>query len=167
MRVIAMDAAGALGFAFVLILFTIMGALTYDPLLFAVIPLLAVRRSAPVVALFGATILPGAQFMTNPLAFDLPLYGSALFMTFSVAAFAVRRVRWMCAAPPLLAIALLGIQLVAPNTDLPPWGADPAFQPRLARAVTHRRRHDCPRIHGGVRARAAAARADCRTVSCA
>lgn len=110
LRVLLMDAIGAAVAAVFLFLFGSWGLQVPSVLYFPAVALLLVRRSAPLVFLWGTTVLCGMQYLAAAYYFDGIVYGLNLVAVFGMAAFGPRKLRWTCAVPPALAVALITMQ---------------------------------------------------------
>lgn len=120
MRVLLTDSVGAVVAGVLFLLFGSWGMSVPTVLYYPVIALLCVRRSAPLVFLWGTTVLSGIQYFSAAYYFDVIVYGVTLIGVFGMAAFGARKLRWTCAVPPVLAITVVALQTLTPwMTSLP------------------------------------------------
>ncbi|WP_282827257.1 sensor histidine kinase [Gulosibacter sediminis] len=114
MRVLLTDSVGAVVAGVLFLLFGSWGMSVPTVLYYPVIALLCVRRSAPLVFLWGTTVLSGIQYFSAAYYFDVIVYGVTLVGVFGMAAFGARKLRWTCAVPPVLAITVVALQTLTP-----------------------------------------------------
>jgi signal transduction histidine kinase len=125
MRVVVTDCIGALVVgAFALLVGGVgMGFVGAQQVLYIpLVVLMCVRRSAPIVFLFGTTMLSGLNYLTSSFYFDGVVYGATLVGVYGAAAFGRKRDRPLCLVPPVLAITIVGLQLFTPWFEVWPFG---------------------------------------------
>jgi signal transduction histidine kinase len=135
LRVLLMDSGGAVVAGALFLLFGTWGLGVPTTLYFPVIALLCVRRSAPLVFLWGTTVLSGIQYLAAAYYFDVIIYGVTLVGVFGMAGFRAKQLRCTCAVPPIRAIPLVALPTITPGMATLPFSFQAAsmtdFRDRL------------------------------------